>query len=86
VGEACGVALRVGVGARVGAAADDGDPAAVAAALALALALAVTADDDDVAGWPAHPASTAPPRSMASGTCHDNLMRHHVVFASASRV
>jgi hypothetical protein len=78
VGEACGAALRVGVGVRVGAAADDGDPAAVA--------LAVTADDDDVAGWPAHPASTAPPRSMASGTCHDNLMRHHVVFASASRV
>jgi hypothetical protein len=89
VGEACGVALRVGVdalpaGVAVPAcvAAADGDPVPVAPAVA-------AAGGDDADGALPHPASTAPVRSMPSGTRHDSFMppprRLHLGFSRCSR-
>src|SRR5690242_1612470 len=88
VGEACRVALRVGVvalpaGAAVPAdvAAADGDPVPDTPAVA--------AGGDDADDALPHPASTAPVRSMPSGLCHDSLMppprRLHLGISRCSR-
>src|SRR6185437_5506653 len=75
------IALPAGVAVLAGVAAADGDPVPVA--------LADAAGGADADGALPHPASTAPVRSMPSGTCHDSLMppprRLHLGFSRCSR-